>query len=172
MFGSTSSGNPNVIEDTKGKQTGPKSEMGKLKNSVSAIKHFGAGVTLNQHGDSRITKLMKEAGVDFSKVEQAIEKRNIFTIFIKSKSAEELTEIQKLDTVIQILESDIAVRAMGKLEKGIILSDEDGRIIKLLKETLESSHRMKFGTKHVNINGDFDDIRELMFGENDNPRSQ
>ncbi len=166
MPGSTSSGNPNVIEDTKGKQTGPKSEMGKLKNSVSAIKHFGKGVSLNQHGDSRITKLMKEAGVDFSKVEQAIEKRNLFTIFIKSKSTEELTEIQKLDTVIQILESDVAVRTMSKLEKGIALSDEDVRVIKLLKETLESSHKLKFGDKHLHAHVGYDDIRKMMFDDN------
>ena len=139
---------------------------------MNAVKHFGTASQLDQHGDSQITKLMKKAGVDFSKVEDAIEKRNLFTIFVKSKSTEELTEIQRLDTVIQILESDIAVRAMKKLEEGIPLSDEDVRIIKLLKETLEASHKLKYGTKQVNIHGDFDDIRKLMFGEDDNPRSQ
>ena len=169
MTGIGTSGNPNVVEDTKGKQTGPKTEIGKLKCSVAAVKHTGTASQLNNNGDSKLTTMMKEAGVDFSKVESAIEKRNLFTIFIKSKSTEELTKIQKLDTVIQILESDIAVRTMKKLEEGIPLSDEDVRIIKLLKETLETSHKLKFGTKQVNIHGDFDDIRKLMFGEDDNP---
>ncbi len=169
MPGTQRSGNPNILSDLEGKRTGPKTEIGKLKISLNAVKHIGTAAESNQHGDSKITQMMKKAGVDFSKVESAIEKRNLFTIFIKSKSTEELTEIQRLDTVIHILESDIAVRVMKKLEKGIALSDEDGRIIKLLKETLEANHKMKYGTKQVNIHGDFDDIRKLMFGEDDNP---
>ncbi len=166
MTGAGTSGNPNVVEDTKDKQTGPKTEIGKLKCSLNPIKHTGNASQLNQHNDSKITQMMKKAGVDFSKVEDAIEKRNLFTIFIKSKSTEELTEIQRLDTVIQILESDIAVRAMKKLEEGNPLSDEDVRIIKLLKETLEASHKLKFGDKHLHAHVGYDDIRQMMFDDN------
>ncbi len=171
MVGTGRSGNPNILEDIEGKRTGPKTEIGKLKTSLNSVKHTGTASTLNQHGDSKITQMMKKAGVDFSKVEDAIEKRNLFTIFIKSKSTEELTEIQRLDTVIQILESDIAVRAMKKLEEGVPLSDEDVRIIKLLKETLEASHKLKFGDKHLHAHIGYDDIRKMMF-EDDNPRSK
>ena len=166
MPGTPRSGNPNILADLEGKRTGPKTEIGKLKVSLNAVKPTGKNSILNQHGDSQITKMMREAGVDFSKVEEAIEKRNLFTIFTKSKSVDELTEIQRLDTVIQILESDIAVRTMGKLEKGIPLSDEDVRIIKLLKETLEASHKLKFGDKHLHAHVDYDDIRKMMFDDN------
>ncbi len=166
MPGTPKSGNPNILEDTKDKKTGPTSEIGKLKCSVNAVKYLGNAKQLNQHGDSKITQMMKKAGVNFSKVEDAIEKRNLFTIFIKSKSVDELTEIQRLDTVIQILESDIAVRAMKKLEEGIPLSDEDVRIIKLLKETLEASHKLKYGDKHLHAHVGYDDIRKMMFDDN------
>ncbi len=166
MTGTGRSGNPNILADLEGKRTGPKTEIGKLKTSLNAVKHSGTASTLNQHGDSQITTMMKEAGVDFSKVEDAIEKRNLFTIFIKSKSTEELTEIQRLDTIIQILESDIAVRTMKKLEDGTPLDDEDVRIIKLLKETLETSHKLKFGDKHLHAHVGYDDIRKMMFDDN------
>ena len=166
MVGTFSSGNPNIIEDTKGKQTGPKSEIGKLKCSLNTTKYTGTSSRLNAQGDSKITTMMKRAGLDFSKVEDAIEKRNLFTIWLKSKSTEELTEIQKLDTVIQLLESDVAMRTMRKLEKGIALSDKDVRIIKLLKETLETAHKLKFGDKHLHAHVGYDDIRKMMFDDN------
>ncbi|KKM60924.1 hypothetical protein LCGC14_1536920 [marine sediment metagenome] len=166
MAGTPRSGNPNIIEDTKGKQTGPKTEIGKFKASINAAK-WSKAIIKDQNGKkSLITKMMEEAGIDFSKVEDALEKQNLFTIWAKSKSTKDLTEIQRLDTVIRILESDTAVRAMDKLEKGLPLDDSDLKLIKLLKESLESSHRMKFGDKHLHAHASYDDIRKMMFDDN------
>ena len=160
-----SSGNPNIIEDTLGKQTGPVSEIGKLKISVNPIKHFKKGSSMNQLGTSRVTKLMESAGIDFSKAGDAIEKRNLFIIWLKGKTTQELTEIARLDGIIEILETDMTMRVMKKLEKGVALTDADVRLIRLLKDCIASVNEMKFGKKNININASYDDIRKLMFGE-------
>ena len=165
MVGSNSSGNPNVVEDTLGKQTGPKSEIGKMKASLNAVKHHGAGRAIIKSKPSPIIKQMEEAGVDFSKAADAIEKRNLFEIFVKSKSTEELTEIQKLDGVIQVLDTDMSMRVMKKLEKGVALNEADVRLIRLLKDCLSTSHELKFGKKSTVLKAGYDDLRKLMFGD-------
>ncbi len=166
MGGTTRSGNPNIIEDTKGKKIGPTSEIGKLKCSLNAIKHHGAGRKIQKSKPPPVERMMREAGVDFSKAAEAIEKRNLFEIFIKSKSTAELTEIQSLDGIIQVLDTDMSLRVMDKLEKGLPLNDFDMKLIRLLKDCLSTSHELKFGKKKVNLNTDLDDIRKLMFGDN------
>lgn len=169
MVGGKSSGNPNVIEDTFGKQTGPRTQIGKLKTSVNAIKHYGAGRKVMKNKPSPVRVMMEEAGVDFSKAGNAIEKRNLFEIFIKSKSTEELTEIQRLDGVIQVLDTDMSLRVMGKLEKGVPLNEADVRLVRLLKDCLSTSHELKFGKKSTVLKANYDDLRKLMFGDENDP---
>ncbi len=174
MVGSQKSGNPNVLEDTFGKKTGPRTEIGKLKSSVNAIKYFGAGRKVVKSKPSPVVRMMEDAGVDFSKANDAIEKRNLFEIFIKSKSTAELTEIQRLDGIIQVLDTDMSMRVMKKLEKGFALNDADMRLIRLLKDCVSTSHELKFGKKKINLNlnDDYNDIRKMMFGEQKNDTSR
>ncbi len=160
MVGTSHSGNPNIIEDTKGKHTGPKTEMGKLKVSLNSLKN------LNKLGKSDFKQLMEEAGVDFSKTEEAIEKVNIFKALISSKESKELTEIKRLEGMIQILNTDMSVRLMKKLEKEIPVDESDIKLIRLLKDCLSTSHEMKFGKKQLNVNASYKDIREMMFDDN------
>ena len=125
--------NPNILEDTKGKQTGPKTEIGKLKCSLNQETHGG---WRDQHGDGTITKMMKEAGVDFSVPDKAKKERNLFEIWLKSKSVYELTEIQRLDKLIQLVDMDMTVRVMEKITMGVALDDDDIKLIRLLKDSL------------------------------------
>ena len=158
MIGSNLSGNPNVIDDTKNKQTGPKTEIGKVKNSLNAVR---SGAT---------SKLLDEAielvGIKFKKASEALAVKTVFAAWWKSKSGEDLTEIAKLDQVIQILDSDMSIRAMGKLEKGIPLDEDDIKLIRLLKDCLSTSHELKFGKKNLNVHANYDDIRKMMFDDN------
>ncbi|HEC64116.1 MAG TPA: hypothetical protein ENI23_02345 [bacterium] len=157
MAGTRRSGNPNIIEDTKGKKTGPKTTWGKLRVSMNPSK------TLDQ--SKELDKAIEETGIKFDKVSSAIALKQMFLAWLKSKTGKELTEIERLDEVISLLESDVATRAMSKLEEGIPLSDKDIKTMKLLKEALEASHKMKYGTKQFNVNADYQDIRALMFGD-------
>lgn len=153
-------GNPNILEISK-KSTGPTSDIGKLKVSMNSVKSCGDSKVLD--------KILKEAGITFKKASEAISLKKLFISWFKSLSGKELTEIDKLDEVITILEADTANRVMGKIAKGIPLDEDDVKLIRLLKDCLSTSHELKFGKKQVNIHGDFDDIRKLMFGEDDNP---
>ncbi len=162
-------GNPNILEISK-KSTGPTSEIGKFKSSLNTTK-LKIPDNLNRNGDSLLTKMMKEAGVDFSKADKAMEQRNLFVIWAKSKSVKELTEIVRLEQIIQILDTDVSMRAMRKLEKGIPLDEDDVKIIRLLKDCLSTSHELKFGTKKLNVNASYEDIRQMMF-DNEHTRSK
>ncbi len=164
MAGSGLSGNPNVVEDTKGKQTGPKTPGGKLRCSLNASK--------NLEQSKEIDKAIEELGIEFNKAGEALTLKKEFSKWFLSMMGKELTEIAKLEEIINFYETDTAMRVVGKLKKGVPLDDSDLKALKQHKEALEALHKLKFGTKQVNIHGDFDDIRELMFGEDDNPRSQ
>ena len=158
MPGTKYSGNPNIKEDTKGKSTGPISLGGKLKVSMNASK--------NLEQSKEIDVVLKELGIKFKKTSEALTLKKSFRDWFISKTGKDLTEIDRLGELINILESDVAVRTMKKLEEGIPLNDEDVRIIKLLKETLETSHKLKFGDKHLHAHVGYDDIRKMMFDDN------
>ncbi|MHA1827935.1 MAG: hypothetical protein ACTSX6_04725 [Candidatus Heimdallarchaeaceae archaeon] len=162
-------GNPEIYKFVK-QRTGPTSEDGKLKVSLSRIKYRlkeknSIGRRDTKKKPSMLTRMMKEAGIDFNKATEAIKLRNMFEIWYKGLSGKEITEIRRLENTIQILETDATMRTMRKLQKGIPLNDLDIKLIRLLKECLESSHKMKFGEKRVNVNADIKDIRELMMEE-------
>ena len=158
MVGNERSGNPNIKNEPK---PGPTSNIGKIKCSMNSFKNRKSA----RLGDSKLKTMMEEAGVDFSKAEEAIEKVNIFKSFMDSKSTEELNEIKKLEGILQILNTDMASRTMKKLEKGIPLDGSDIKLIRLLKETLEASYKLKYGEKKVNIHASYNDIRQMMFGD-------
>lgn len=150
-------GNPNILEISK-KSTGPTSEIGKLKVSMNAVK---------SGGDSKVLdKILKEAGITFKKASEAISLKKLFISWFKSLSGKELTEIDKLDEVITILEADTANRVMGKIAKGIPLDEDDVKLIRLLKDCLSTSHELKFGKKQLNVHASYNDIRQMMFDDN------
>lgn len=158
MIGTYYSGNPNIKKDTKGKSTGPKTPGGKLKCSMNSAKGLSQS--------KEIDKALLELGIKFKTTSEALTLKKLFKDWFISKTGKDLTEIDRLGELINVLESDIAVRTMKKLEDGIPLSDEDGRIIKLLKESLEASHKLKFGDKHLHAHVGYDDIRKMMFDDN------
>ncbi len=163
MVGTKHSGNPNIGEISKEKSTGPKTPGGKLKTSMNASKSLATSQEIKQ--------ALIEMGieVDFKKAEDSLTILNSFKSWFTSVSGEELTEIAHLDEIIKILKTDTAIRSMAKLNKGIPLDDSDLKLIKLLKETLESTHKLKFGDKHLHAHVGYDDIRKMMF--DDNPRN-
>lgn len=167
MVGTINSGNPNIIEDTKNK-TGPTSEAGKFRASLNAIKHIERAYGKRSVRMQELNEVMKDMGLEYPKVEEALSLKKQFISWIKSKTGEELSEIQKLETIIDLLDSDMSMRVMHKLKEGIPLYDEDLKLIRLLKETLETTHRMKFGDKHIHAHLSYDDIRKAMFDDTQN----
>ncbi len=161
MAGSGRSGNPNIIEDTKGKQTGPKTPGGKLRCALN----YSTSLATSKE----IDKAMVELGIKFETAEKALTLKEEFKQWFLSKTGKQLTEIAKLEEIINFYETDTAMRVVKKLKDGVPLDDSDLKALKQHKEALEALHKLKFGTKQVNIHGDFDDIRKLMFGEDDNP---
>ena len=158
MAGSGRSGNPNVIEDTKGKQTGPTSPGGKLRCSLNASKNLLQSKELDES--------IEELGIKFKKSCEALTLKKEFKKWFISKSGKELTEIAKLEEIINFYETDTAMRVVKKLKEGVPLDDSDLKALKQHKEALESLHKLKFGDKHLHAHVGYEDIRQMMFDDN------
>jgi hypothetical protein len=158
MVGSKTSGNPNIVKNTKGHHTGPRSKLGKLKCSLNAHQGRLDRVT----PQSMLGQLMEKAGMDFSKRELIIEKANLFVVWLRSKKNSELNEIAILEDVIRLLEYGMQEKIVDKMDMGMQLDDDDLKWMKNLREALESSHRLKYGEKKVNLHVEYQDIRERM----------
>ncbi len=104
--------NPNIVEDTKGTDKSQKTEFGKLKSSMNV-------------NSSAVDKLINDSGIEFDHAKQALEKRNLFEIFLRSYDAKSLDYIQKADSAIRALDVDLARRTMTKIEKGKELNTKD-----------------------------------------------
>ena len=160
MAGSWRSGNPNIIEDTKGKQTGPKTPSGKLRSSFNSAKSLACS--------KQIDLAMKELGLTFSKASESLKLKENFKKWYTSMTGKELTEIAKLEEIINFYETDTAMRVVKKLKEGVPLDDSDLKALKQHKEALEGLHKLKFGDKHLHAHVGYEDIRQMMF--DDNPR--
>lgn len=157
MVGKAKSGNPNVISDTFGKQTGPKTKGGKLRCALN----YSTSLATSKEIDSAIIEL----GIKFKKVDDALTLKKEFKSWFLSKTGKDLTEIAKLETIVDFYETDTALRIVNKLKEGVLLDDSDLKVLKQHKEALEALHKLKFGDKHLHANVSYDDIRQLMFDE-------
>lgn len=139
-------GNPNIGEISKKTSTGPKSEEGKLR--IQASHNRG-----------------KELENKFKKAGLSMEAYKLFSFFVRSHQTKGLQEITRLEDVIGVLETDFSMRALSKIEQGLPLDPDDIKQIKLLKESLVDLHKMKYGEKRLNVNASYQDIQNMMFGE-------
>lgn len=147
-----SSGNPNILEDIKGTDRSRKTEFGKLKASMN----------LNS---SAIDKLINDSGIEFDHVKQALEKRNLFEIFLRSYDSKSLDYIQKADGAIRALDVDLARRTMTKIERGKELNSKDIAVFRAFIDALAIVHKMKYGEKKLHVKASYNDIRQMMMGK-------
>jgi len=141
------------------KSTGPKTALGKLRSSMNKV---STGGRMNQKGNSMFTKLVKKHGLKMDTPMKAVEQMEVFKFMFDQFGTNKLNEIESLLGVIRLLQTDVAVRSMEKITMGIPLDEEDIKSIRLLKESIESSHRMKHGTRINHLHADLKDIRKLM----------
>ncbi len=146
-------GNPNIIEDTKGTDKSAKTENGKLKQ------------LMNLNPNSAVDKLINDSGIEFKHAKEALEKRNLFEIFLRSYDSKSLDYIQKADSAIRALDVDLARRTMTKIERGKELNTNDISVFRAFIDALAIVHKMKYGEKKLNVNASYNDIREMMMGK-------
>ncbi len=144
--------NPNIVEDTKGTDKSQKTEFGKLKSSMNV-------------NSSAVDKLINDSGIEFDHAKQALEKRNLFEIFLRSYDSKSLDYIQKADSAIRALDVDLARRTMTKIEKGKELNSKDIAVFRAFIDALAIVHKMRYGEKKLNVNASYNDIREMMMGK-------
>ena len=155
-------GNPNLTQMSKERSTGPTTPGGKLKVSMNSSKSLGTS--------KQIDLAMKELGLKFSKASESLELKKEFKKWFDSVTGKELTEIAKLEEIINFYETDTSMRVVKKLKEGVPLDDSDLKALKQHKEALEGLHKLKFGDKHLHAHVGYEDIRQMMF--DDNPRGK
>jgi len=142
-------GNPRILEIQK-LTRGPSTDLGKLV--VSAIRYNGKA----------LQKKFEKAGL-------SLDAFKAFQFFIRTQQTKGLNEITRMEDLINLLESDLAMRAMLKIEKGVALDQEDIKQIRVLKEAIVDLHKMKYGEKTLNVTASYRDIQDMMFG---NPKAK
>ncbi|HEC65528.1 MAG TPA: hypothetical protein ENI23_09550 [bacterium] len=116
------------------------------------VKGFGASIIK----PPKNVKLSNEPGVY---------RRDLLDNWIRSTQTKEVKELIELENLFKLLKGTTD-RIM--YEKKVLGNEEfnktDLAYFKLLKETLVDLNRLKYGDKKVNVNVGYDDIREMMFG--------
>ena len=100
---------------------GPLTPIGKLKASLNAYK---------------------------GKVEIPEEVRELF-LFVKSFDTKELNELTELKNLYKLIKQNTAATILDKVTSGESLSKRDIESLKLLKDTLVETYKLKHGDKHV-----------------------
>ncbi len=142
--------NPNIGEISKGKSTGPRTEEGKLV--IEAYHNKGKS----------LENKFKKAGLSMAAYKA-------FCFFVRAKQTKGLQEINRLENVIYLLETDLSIRAMDKIEKGLPLNSNDLKQIRLLKESIVDLHKIKYGEKRLNVHASYQDIQKMMFEQGQEP---
>ena len=138
---------------TEGNQNGSNTKIGRLKQSVSGV----SPITVNVNPNS-----MAARAVGFDGTVEKLQAYHNFVSFITGYSVKTLSEIERMEGLLAIMESNLA-EIIKKQEEGGSLTDKDRKDLFLVKDTLTQLHEMKYGKKMININADLKDIRDAMF---------
>lgn len=147
-------GNPNIAEEGK-KSTPPKTKIGKLRNSLHALKYVNGAGQINPN-----SMAAKAVGFDGSK--EKLKAYYDFVCFVLGTPLKTLTEIERMEGLLAIMEKNL-VEILQKQAEGKPLTDKDRKDMFLVKDTLAELHEMKYGKKQINVNADLKDIRDAMF---------
>ena len=169
-------GNPNMSKVGKisHHNTGPASELGKLKVSLNSVK-YPSVIKLD---NGLIKKNPKSKRKGLSKVEKILVKNNIdpqdpnylkyfdsFTLWLKTHNVKELKEEFVLMAMTQDMLSEHSIRTQERIESGNRpMTDGERNTAKLIKDFLTESHKMKYGSKFTfEKKIDMKDIRRALF---------
>lgn len=152
-------GNPNLKDEIK---TGPKTKIGKLRNSLHGVKRKNCTV-INPES-------MAAKAVGFDKSKERLQAYHNFVSFVLEQPIKTLSEIERLEGLLAMMEISFS-KILTRLEAGESLSDKDRKDFFLMKDTLVDLHKIKYGEKKVNIEIKYKDIRDQMFPD-DNRRNQ
>lgn len=147
--------NPNIADTPN---IGPKTKIGKLRNSMHAVKQ-------NQPNQTKVNpNSMAAKAVGFDKSKAKLQAYHNFVSFVLDQPIKSLTEIQRLEGLLAIMEKNLG-EIVEKQNRGEPLTDKDRKDMFLVKDTLAELHKIKYGEKRININTDLKDIRDAMFEE-------
>ncbi len=148
-------GNPNIANTPN---IGPKTVIGKLRNSLHAVKSSQPHITqVNKNS-------LAAKAVGFDGTKEKLQAYHNFVSFVLGQPIKSLSEIQRLEGLLAIMETNLG-EIIKRQNEGKPLTDKDRKDMFLVKDTLAELHKIKYGEKRININTDLKDIRDAMFEE-------
>lgn len=143
------------------KKVADRTDVAKLKMlAKDGSKHVGKN--LRRDPNRQILKVMQNAGMNR---QEALKQEDVVKLWLRTHSEKQINEIANMEKIITFLDTDMTRRVFEKITNGINLNEDDLNIIRLLKDTLQSSHKMKYGEKKLNVHATYDQIRKAMFEE-------
>ena len=137
-------GNPNIGEIAKELSTGPKTELGKFRASLNALR----GYPSNPYAD----KIPPEI-------------RELYE-WIKGYDTKQLNELLELKNMYSVLKDASVPTLLQKVINNEQLSKKDLDTFRLAMEMLVNSHKLRFGDKHiVEHKISVEDIRKQMMSD-------
>lgn len=149
---------PNIGEISKEKSTGPRSQIGKLRNSLHSYNPNTPNIT-KVNPDSMAGK-----AVAFDGSKEKLQAYHNFVSFVLGQPIKTLSEIERMEGLLALMETNLGEIAIRQ-DKGESLTDKDRKDMFLVKDTLAELHKIKYGEKRLNVNASYKDIRDAMFEE-------
>jgi|TARA_R100001530_G_scaffold2717_1_gene4347 hypothetical protein len=140
-------------KNVNSKVTGPKTDMGKVKNNI-------ANTTKGTARESLLDDAMLDAG--FNPVDKRANIIKVmFTSWMNSKTTKKAKEIYNMERIMDMIELNMEPHLIKKLKDKKQFDPEDMNKLKLIIDTNEKLHKMKHGEKKQVVTASVKDIMHL-----------
>jgi len=109
-------------------------------------------------------ELVEKSKIDLDAMDNKQVRYDLFLTWLKGRTGKEVKEILELENLYNMAKGEYYNKIANKLRRNLALDNNDISHLKFMKDTLESLHKIKYGTKTVNINAAVE-IRDTMFKE-------
>ena len=125
-----------------------------------AINHpINKPLALNVESKAKVYQLIESI---FGKGDLAYDFYKKFILFLREYSGNQIDTITEIETVFQLLKSNLTNSGMGKIESGKIMTKDEREHFALFIKTINQMHDMKYGKKSIveHRKVGFEDIRK------------
>ena len=136
----------------RGTQTGPKSEVGKLRNSMSCSGIYRMRMV-------EIKQAMLELGFDPRDKKVRLIKEVIMN-WLRSRNSEEIKEILEIEAILEIVKNEMMSTVLKKSLEKKQLNQEEMQKLKFLVDNNARLYTIKHGTTQTIRTIDFKDVMD------------
>lgn len=176
--------NPNIKEESEKLdrhnlgQIGPKSEVGKFKSSINAIKDVAKYMEMEKIPNTNVYKSKKIATVVRDAIDiiardqnltenqkkdlERVDQTEYYLTWARMRTGVDLEMIPRLEKVIKLIEVGFMAAYQRRMEEDRPIGKMEIKTAQVLADMMSRWHKMKYGDKHININADIAEVQKIM----------